>query len=228
MKIYEVEGDYEYLWVNCVADGMCGRLDHVVSDGAWIDRNEPIELEISDWDAPGDWVETDCPPNPADGTLLFSERAVAVLGDLLLGSGYFIDTILPVQTRYKIFICEREIDAIDRERSEIVWFEDADNIDYVLRYAFHDDVLLDRHVFRLKYLRATVLESDVFVRRAEAHQLTGFIFKELWSSETGGVRFPVPFPWNDDTDAAPEPRRDPVAKRAALRAVLAARQQPGG
>ena len=112
--------------------------------------------------------------NPACGTLLFSERATQVLGDLLLASGYFLDTILPTQTRYRIFICEHEIDALDRERSEIVWFEDEDNINYVLRHSFHSEALRDEHVFRLRYLRATVLVSDTFVRRAEEHQLTGF------------------------------------------------------
>ena len=118
MEFYKVEGDANYLWLNCFDIEDTGLLDHVVHDGASIDRTKPIRLEIGGF-APNKSVETDFPSRPAYGVLAVSKRAISVLGDLFLASGYFIDTICPTKTRYKIYICEREVDALDQEKSEL-------------------------------------------------------------------------------------------------------------
>ena len=186
--------------------------NHVVHDGAEVDRSEFIELEISDWDAPGDWVETDCPGNAAYGTLLFSEQAVAALGDLLTPCGYFLNTVLPTGTRYKIYICEREIKALDEERSVIERFESTRRIQEVMRFELYAEALATSDVCRLRGLRSDVFVSDEFVRLVETHRLTGFLFTQIWPGETGGTGLRV------NRGAI-----KPPAKRAALRAELTAR-----
>ena len=212
MKIYEVEGDSDYLWTNCVDGDITGRLNHVVHDGAEIDRSQPVELEISDWDAPGDWIETDCAGRPAGGALLFSERAVAALSDLLTPSGYVLDTIIPAQTRYKLYVCKRAIEALDEARSEVIRFKASGRVRKVLRYELRAEAIASSHIFRLWDLRGRVFVSDAFVSRVEAHRLTGFLFAEIWSSEFGGTGLCI------DRGVM-----KPQAKRAALRAELAAR-----
>ena len=54
-------GDYDYAWINCSNADVCGLLNHVVHDGAKIDRNVPIALEVGGYGRKGDWIETDCP-----------------------------------------------------------------------------------------------------------------------------------------------------------------------
>ena len=76
MKVYEIEGDGDLAWINCSDPEDAGLLDRVTLGLAGIDRSRTIELEVSDWDAPGDWVETDCPRRPAHGTVLLSEQAI--------------------------------------------------------------------------------------------------------------------------------------------------------
>ena len=48
--------DFQLAWVNCSESGITGLLDHVVHDGAEIDRSKPVALELSDWEAPGDSI----------------------------------------------------------------------------------------------------------------------------------------------------------------------------
>lgn len=193
MKIYEVDGDHDYAWINCCDIAMCGLLNHVVHDGAEIDRSQPVALEVGGYGRKGDWIETDCPKEPAYGTLMLSDHAVAVFGPMLTDAGYLLDTTLDAQTRYKLSICEREIDALDQARSEFTRFSDG-GISYMLRYELEASLLQGMDVFRLKYRRARVFVSDRFKALAEAHGLTGFVFDEVWSSDTGGVPLTIPMP----------------------------------
>lgn len=220
MRVYEIKGDWELAWIDCSDPEDAGLLDRVTRGLAVIDRSRKIELEVSDWDAPGDWVETDCPRRPAYGTVLLSEQAISVLGFLLVDSGYLIDTKLAFDKSYKLFICEREIDALDLERSDIRRFRSG-NISDMLRYELHADRLRDQHVFRLKYRPSRVFVSDRVVDLVREHGLTGFVFEEIWSSETGGVQLP---PAVLPIERVPgEFARRAAAKRRALRQELARR-----
>lgn len=220
MKVYTSRGDFELVWVDCSDPEITGLLDRVTRDLATIDRREAIDLEISDWDAPGDWIATDCPHLAAYGTLLLSERAVSVFGSLLTDAGYFLDTRLASDTRYKLFICEREVDALDSERSDIHRFRSG-NISDVFRHELDADRLRDQHVFRLKHRPSQVFVSDRVVDLVREHGLTGFLFQEIWSSETGGVQLP---PAVLPIERVPgEFARRAAAKRRALREELARR-----
>ena len=220
MKVYEIKGDWELAWINCSDPEDAGLLDRVTLQLDTIDRSRTIGLEVSDWDAPGDWIETDCPKNPAYGTVLLSERAVSAFGSLLTDTGYLLDTHLAFATRYKLFICEREIDALDLERSDLRRFRDG-NIWDVFRYELDADRLRDQHVFRLKHRPSRVFVSDRVVDLVREHGLTGFLFQEIWSSETGGVQLaPAELP----IERVPgEFARRAAAKRKALREELARR-----
>ena len=224
MKVYEIEGDGDLAWINCSDPEDAGLLDRVTLGLAGIDRSRTIELEVSDSDAPGDWVETDCPRRPAYGTVLLSERAVSVFGSLLTDAGYLLDTRLAFETRYKLFVCERESDALDLERSDIRRFRSG-NISDVFRHELHADRLRDQHVFRLKYCPSQVFVSDRVVDLVREHGLTGFVFEEIWSSETGGVQLP---PAELPIERVPgEFARRAAAKRRALREELARRERAG-
>ena len=221
MRVFSAKGDFDYAWMNCVDADVCGLLNHVVNDGAYIDRSLPVALSVGGYGARrGDWIETDCPKNPAYGTVLLSERSVAAFGAMLTDAGYFLDTTLDAATRYKLFICEREIDALDLERSDFTRFRSG-NVKDVLRHELRADLLAGLDVFRLKHRRSQVFVSDRFVALAEAHGLTGFIFTELWSSDAGGV--PLTLPGVPVQRVPGEFARDARKKRRALRKELARR-----
>lgn len=217
MKFYEVYGDFEYALINCCGNDMYTILDRAVNDSIEIDRGLVVDLEVGGYGDEGDWVETDCPKKSAYGPLLLSERAVTVFGSMLTDAGYLLDTRLAAATRYKLFICQREIDALDLERSEFTRFSDG-GVWRVLRHELNLDVLQGIDVLRLKHRPSRVFVSDRFVTVAEAHGLTGFVFTEVWSSDTGGV--PLTLPGIPVEQVSGEFDRTAKEKRDALRKEL--------
>lgn len=119
------------------------------------------------------------------------DHAVAVFGPMPTDAGYLLNTSLAARTQHKLFICEHEIDALDRARSALKRFSDGGSSD-MLRYELDGSLLRGMDVFRLKHRRARALVSDCFKALAEQHGLTGFVFKEIWSSDTGGVALTLP------------------------------------
>lgn len=224
MRLYEAFGDFDYAWINCIDVSMYMVLDQAANEGAKVERDLVIGLEVGGYGANGDWVETDCPKGPAYGALLLSERAIAAFGPMLTDAGCFIDTRLAATTRYKMFICQREIDALDQERSELTRFDDGGVWD-VLRHELDADLLQGMDVLRLKHRRARLFVSDRFVTVAEAHGLTGFVFTEVWSSDTGGV--PLTLRGIPIEQVRGEFARDAQKKRQALRKELARRRHVG-
>lgn len=224
MRLYEAYGDFDYAWINCCDADMYMVLDQAANEGAEVERDLVIDLEVGGYGSNGDWVETDCPKGPAYGALLLSERAIAAFGPMLTDAGYFLNTRLAATTRYKMFICQREIDALDQERSELTRFDDG-GVWNVLRHELDADMLQGMDVLRLKHRRARFFVSDRFVEVAKVHGLTGFVFTEMWSSDTGGVLLPLPsIPFEQ---VRGEFARDAQKKRQALRKELARRRHVG-
>jgi hypothetical protein len=119
----------------------------------------------------------DC-PNLESQVPVLSQRAVDALGALLTDNG----EVLPLscdEGSYYAYNVTRVIDALDKERSKIVYFDDGQVLD------------IDHHVFDLTHLRGvTVFKvpetagSDVFVttafvRAVQEAGLTGFKFVKL-------------------------------------------------
>ena len=76
-------------------------------------------------------------------------------------------------------------------------------------------------MFRLKHCTSQVFVSDRVVDLVREHGLTGFVFEEIWSGETGGVLLP---PAELPIERVPgEFARRAAAKRQALRQELARR-----
>ncbi len=222
MKTYELRGDWELASLNLVDGELISLLNHVVHDGAVIDRNVPIELEVGNFESKGDWIETDFPELGAAGAVVFSDWSTAAFETMLTDAGYFIDARVPAHKAYKIFICERVIDALDQQRSSLTRFSDGDVWD-VMRYELRPELLHGMDVFRLEHRRARLFVSDRFKAVAGSYGLTGFVFQEIWSSETGGVTLPP-----DEIPIEHEPgsfARRAASKRQALRAELARRAQ---
>ena len=151
------------------------------------------------------------------GGLLLREDAIACLAPFLDGAGYLLDTTIGADMRYKLFVCEREIDALDQTRSDLTRFPDGGVMD-VLRYELDPQRLGDADIFRMTHRRAHLFVSERFAAAVERAGLTGFKLVPIWSSEAGGSQLSprhIPFP-----KLLGEPMEDAAAKRRALRERL--------
>ena len=185
MKIYRIQGDSDLIRVSYVHGPDLSLLNHVINDGALLDRDYTVDLSVGLPDEPNDWIATDCPYLSGYG-LMLSDKAVSVFGTMLTDAGYLLNTSLPFADQYKLFICERLIDALDQERSDLERFSSG-RVWWLRRYELRAELLQDMHVFRLKHRRNMLFVSDQFVRLVQEHELTGFEFTEVWCSETGST-----------------------------------------
>ncbi len=152
------------------------------------------------------------------GGFLLSEDAISALGPVLSSAGYLIDTDLNAEQHYGIFVCERELDALDLGQSELDRLPSG-GIWNVCRYAFREDRLEGYDVFKLKDLRGSLFVSNRFISLVNEHKLRGFEFVHVWNSTTGGVRLnPNEFKY-EAYPGAIEARAE--AKRRAMRETLA-------
>ena len=224
MRVYEVSGDHDFAWVNY--HGGVATLERL--RGLWFkcqgDTTSPVELEfVGESYQPDGWLATDCPHMSGYG-LLLSARAVSALRRHLEGAGVLLPTVSEVGD-YRLFLCQRRIDALDEAGSTLRRFRDG-GIMGIDRYALRPEAIGDATLFRLVGYNGGPLCTDAFVADVERHGLTGFAFREVWSSEAGGVALDNTIPWEREPGAFARAAR---AKREALRARLAAlRSEPGG
>ncbi|MDX8447992.1 imm11 family protein [Mesorhizobium captivum] len=81
-----------------------------------------------------------------------------------------------------LFNVTNMIDALDRERSEIVYFDDGDIL-AIERYAFHADKIGTAEVFKLPMRASPVFVNDVFVDRVRDAGLRMVSFRPRWISD---------------------------------------------
>ena len=115
------------------------------------------------------------------GGYVFSERAVEALGDLLLGRGELLELDY-AEAVYFIFNVTRLVDALDEERSEILYLPSG-GVMVIERYEFIPERLVGETVFKLPQTPETyAYVTDPFLRRVEEAGLTGFLFElPVWS-----------------------------------------------
>lgn len=196
------------------------KLDRMFNDKALSNLDGPVRLEIGGIGSKGDFVLADNVYLSGFGPLLLSEHAITLLGELLSDVGYFVDTVLISDMSYKLFICERQIDALDQNKSELKRFNDG-MVSKISRHELNAEIVRDMHAFRLKHRRSCMFVSDHFVSMVKKHELTGFVFEEIWSSETGGVQLPPVMPPIERVRG--EFAKRAKAKRKAFREILARR-----
>ncbi len=217
MDIFEVSGDADLVVISCSDRADVGSLNRAIYDGIRLSHIRPILLYYTDLAPDRPAVLTSCLKLGAGGFLL-SEDAISALGPLLSSAGYFIDTDLSAEQHYRIFVCERELDALDLGQSELDRLPSG-GIWNVFRYAFREDRLEGCDIFKIKDLRGSLFVTDRFVSLVDKHKLRGFQFVHVWNSTTGGVRFnPNEFKY-EAYPGAIEARAD--AKRRAMRETLA-------
>ena len=213
MKVFEIFGDPDYAEMDVVNPDQFVQLAHAVNDSVAFDDGVSIPLRLTGFFEPGQAIATHS-PFVVLGALLLREDAIACLAPFLENAGYFLDTTIGADTRYKLFVCEREIDALDQARSDLTRYTAGGVMD-VLRYELDPHRIGDADIFRMTHRRAHLFVSDRFAAAVERAGLTGFKLVPIWSSEAGGTQLSpeyIPFP-----KLLGEPFEDADAKRLALR-----------
>ena len=117
-----------------------------------------------------------------EGISVFSARAVDALADLLAGRC----ELLPLdcdEGEYYALNVTRLVDALDEERSELVYFSSG-RLMGVDRFAFRPDKLVGETIFKLRQKpRWHEFVTGVFRGRVESAGLTGFAFDwRVWEA----------------------------------------------
>ncbi len=187
MKIYELESDGERKWVRFFTlDGVAlgdDLLSHpIVTSGAKIriDRNyestpkgSPAKL--------GDFSNVNNMSYPC-----FSGHAKSVLEPHLNGLGQWFELDCE-EAPYWLFEITNIVDALDEPASEVKYFPDG-GVMRVAEFVMKPEALHDQLIFKIPQRPGRYnLVTDRFVNLVRQHQLTGFVFKLLWSQEDGPV-----------------------------------------
>ena len=224
MNVYLIEGDGDYFG-SSFKDRMQMRA-FIAADR----ENKPVidASEIVGWYYSGIETEqpilTDFGAMRAGPALLLRRPRTEVLRPMLREVG----TILPMTPwtghAFEAFVCDRQLDAIDH--GAMMYRPESGDFfgDEIMQYAFKPEVVADATLFRAKGLLGRLFATDRFMDLVAAHGLTGLLVAPLWSSEAGPL---VTF--LDHTDEfclyPPMPGRSVRQKRAAMRAVLARRDE---
>lgn len=103
---------------------------------------------------------------------------VEALGHSLLKYGQ----LLPVRgEEVWLFNVTTVLDALDHERSQIVYFDDGDIL-AIERHVFDRGRIGTAEVFKLPMRASPVFVTDSFVEQVRSAELRGVSFKALWSS----------------------------------------------
>lgn len=123
--------------------------------------------------------------------LVMNTHAVEVLGDLMQGSVEYLPVIFD-GTRYKdlqIVNILNILDAVDYEKSECFYDdEETKRVGYVKRYAFYPEKVKDHHIFKVitgNRLSTRIFVSQTFLDHLNNSDLKGYMWREVWDSETG-------------------------------------------
>jgi hypothetical protein len=122
------------------------------------------------------------------GHCIFSERARAVFASKLEGLGRWIELDFD-EAPYFLFFLTNIVDTLDEGKSEIVRFTNSEKVMDIDRYAFLPEKIRGQFLFTLpQRVRSNRLVTDDFVDLVRQHQLTGFSFLPLWSSQAGSAQ----------------------------------------
>ena len=87
-----------------------------------------------------------------------------------------------------MFVCYRHIDALDTVRTK----HEEGFEGFITQFEFNSATLEGVDIFRLSNRVGRLFVSHRVVSEVFKHRLSGFRFKLLWSSETGGVALADP------------------------------------
>ena len=179
MDIYEPLVREGYEWVNCCNDSdyeVFLTLDGSSQAGRW----QPIQVRRVRADDRQDFKPSDFPWLGAHA-LVMRRRAVDTLRDVLEAHGELLPLVTEDATELFVFNAHA-VDALDKDRSNIMWFPGTNRIMRIMKVAFAEAPLRGVDIFRLPHRASSTYVSQRFVDRVSEAGLVGLEFKKVCSS----------------------------------------------
>jgi len=82
-----------------------------------------------------------------------------------------------------MFVCYCHIDALDTARTK----HEEGFESFITQFEFYAAAFESVDIFRLSNRAGRLFVSERFVHEVRRHRLSGFRFRQLWSSDQGGV-----------------------------------------
>ena len=181
MNVYEPVVATGYEWVNCVNGDdyeRFTRFDGTILGPTW----EPVLVRRVRADRSQDMMRSDF-PWLASEALVMRKSAVEALQDIFKDNGELLR--LETDDDVDLYVLNaRVIEALDRERSEIISYPGTDKIMMLKRPAFSESAIDGVDLFRLPHRASSTYVSENFVRRVREAGLKGLEFKRVWSSDS--------------------------------------------
>ena len=183
MRIYQVEGDPDYIGIAHDSVDEVSPLLNTDYKHRTLDPAHVINIHYAFHESEEEGVVTDCPYTGLGSTLLLSQRACEALEPILDQAGVLLRVNPPHEMGYRMFVCYRHIDALDTIRTK----HEEGFEGLITQFEFHAATLQGVDIFRLSNRVGRLFVSHRIVSEVFKHRLSGFRFKLLGSSETGGV-----------------------------------------
>jgi hypothetical protein len=190
MNVYDMKADGSGQWVwFFTKDKLVIPLDSA-DEAAFFKTHKRIAVRRNtDTDGKGAKQKlADCANVSYSGHPVFSARCKQILAPFLEGLGEWIALDFE-EAPYWLFWITHVVDALDEPKSTVLRFsDDPSRVMRIAQYAFKPDIVEKQFLFTLPQRPGSNrLVTDAFVDLVRKHQLTGFMFERLWSSETGAT-----------------------------------------
>lgn len=121
-------------------------------------------------------------PYLSPGKPVLTKKAIDALKFLITTNA----EVLPIHCEGRelyILKVTNQLDAIDLQKSDILFMPDGERIMRVKKFVFKPEVVLNQNIFKIKnQLYAKVFVSDEFRNKVIESNLQGFKFIEVWDS----------------------------------------------
>lgn len=204
MNVYKLNSDGDRKWVKFFTVGGVVLGDYSKNHPLFASQNKlPVERnpEVKGKNAQrafADFSNVNYEPYPC-----FSGHAKSVLGPHLEGLGQWLELEFD-EAPYWLFNVTNIVDALNEPASQVSRFTNG-KVMFVEEFVFKPEALTNQLIFKIPQRPGTyTFATNRFVDLVEQHQLTGFVFKPLWSQE-GGTAKPSA---SDPTSSTSQPARE--------------------
>jgi hypothetical protein len=186
MKVYELNPDSEGKWAWFFTSGPVMTPEHQESR-AFFDAKPRVQIIRNNENVKkgqnrklADFTNVNYDDYPC-----FSQRAKDLLGPHIDPLGQWLQLECG-EAPYWLFNITNVVNALDVKASEILYFDDGQKVMRIAQFCFRAERLQGQLLFKPPQ-RAYNLVTQDFVDLVYKYQLTGFMFRLLWSSEEGPV-----------------------------------------
>ena len=111
------------------------------------------------------------------GMIAFSQKSLSILEPLFGEETSFLEVTCKGTSFY--VIKAEEVDCIDYTSSDVERYSSSNSVREIKSYAFKEDALVNKHIFRLPELKRITLVSDAFKETVIANDLKGLDFYDI-------------------------------------------------